>query len=108
MQLASWCLVPADASQEYKDEAYRAYTLVLGPGGMFEQDDMENFNNITKQLKSAAARELEFPYVMGLNQPAESNYPGPGVAIRPYMNDSNFRNLWSTWADYLLAGVHES
>lgn len=108
MQLCSWCLVPKDASQEYKDQAYRAYTLVLGPGGMFEQDDMENFNNITRQLGGTVARDLEFPYVMGLNQSADTDYPGPGVAIQPYMNDSNFRNLWSTWADYLLADGDES
>jgi phenylpropionate dioxygenase-like ring-hydroxylating dioxygenase large terminal subunit len=106
MRLTSWCLVPKDASDEFKEASYRAYTLAFGPGGMFEQDDMENFNNITQQLKGTKVRELDLPYVMGLNQEPVTDYPGPGVVMRPYMNDSNFRNLWRTWASY-VSGARE-
>ncbi|OZD81360.1 3-phenylpropionate dioxygenase [Rhodococcus sp. 05-339-2] len=101
MQMSSWCLVPKGVSEEYREAAYNAYTLAFGPGGMFEQDDMENWNNITQQLKGSVVREMDFPYVSGLKQEPVANYPGPGVALQPYMNDSNFRNLWSTWAKYL-------
>lgn len=101
MQMSSWCLVPKAASDEYKSEVYRAYTLAFGPGGMFEQDDMENWTNITRQLRGSIVRELDFPYVMGLGQQPVAGFPGPGRAYQPYMNDANFRNLWSTWAAYL-------
>ncbi|WP_213571188.1 Rieske 2Fe-2S domain-containing protein [Rhodococcus sp. USK13] len=101
MRMTSWCLVPKSASQEFKEESYRAYTLAFGPGGMFEQDDMENFNNITHQLQGSAIRELDLPYVMGIDQQQVPDYPGPGHVVQPYMNDSNFRNLWSTWASYV-------
>lgn len=104
MRLTSWCLVPKDASDAFKEEAYRAYTLAFGPGGMFEQDDMENFNNITNQLKGSMIRELDLPYLMGLDAEPVPDYPGPGHVVRPYMNDSNFRNLWGTWASYLSGG----
>ncbi|MDX3233913.1 aromatic ring-hydroxylating oxygenase subunit alpha [Streptomyces sp. ME19-01-6] len=102
MRLTSWCLLPKDASPEFKEEAYRAYTLAFGPGGMFEQDDMENFNNITNQLNGSAIREVDLPYVMGMDAEPVTDYPGPGKVVKPYMNDSNFRNLWGTWAAYLL------
>lgn len=107
MRMSSWCLVPKDATPEYKETVYRAYTLAFGPGGMFEQDDMENFNNITRQLQGSVIREMDFPYVMGMEQKPVADYPGPGVAIQPYMNDSNFRNLWSTWASYLAPQSEE-
>ncbi|MFM9695013.1 aromatic ring-hydroxylating oxygenase subunit alpha [Streptomyces europaeiscabiei] len=101
MRLTSWCLMPKDAPKEFKEAAYKAYTLAFGPGGMFEQDDMENFNNITHQLQGSAVRELELPYVMGMDAEQVPDYPGPGKVVKPYMNDSNFRNLWGTWASYV-------
>ncbi|MBN9620536.1 MAG: Rieske 2Fe-2S domain-containing protein, partial [Actinobacteria bacterium] len=33
IEIYSWCLVPKDASDEYKQEAYRAYTLAFGQAG---------------------------------------------------------------------------
>jgi 3-phenylpropionate/trans-cinnamate dioxygenase alpha subunit len=43
MEMWSWCLVPSQASEEYKEAAYKAYTLTFGQAGTFEQDDFENW-----------------------------------------------------------------
>ena len=101
MQMYSWCLVPADASQEYKDAAYRAYTLAFGQAGMFEQDDFDNWSRVTRMAGSPLCRNLSFPYLMGLTRTPLEDFPGPGVVMRPYMTETNFRNLWQTWLEYL-------
>lgn len=101
LRMLSWCLVPRDASQEYKDEAYRAYTLAFGAAGMFEQDDFENWTNVTRQAGSSIVRDLYFPYQMGMDQEPVPDFPGPGVAVRPYVTETGFRNLWGTWLNYL-------
>jgi phenylpropionate dioxygenase-like ring-hydroxylating dioxygenase large terminal subunit len=101
LQMWSWCLVPRDATPEYKEEAYRAYTLAFGQAGTFEQDDFENWTNVTRQAGSWAARDLAFPYLMGLNAEPLPDWPGPGTAVEPYVTDVGFRNLWSTWLRYL-------
>jgi 3-phenylpropionate/trans-cinnamate dioxygenase alpha subunit len=44
---------------------------------------------------------MEFPYVMGLDRPPLEDWPGPGHAVEPYVTDTNFRNLWSTWLRYV-------
>jgi 3-phenylpropionate/trans-cinnamate dioxygenase alpha subunit len=101
MQMLSWCLVPKDAPEAYKAEAYRAYTLAFGHGGMFEQDDFDNWSRVTAMAGNPAAQELSFPYLMGLDQEPIDDFPGPGVAVTPYMTETNFRNMWQTWLEYL-------
>ncbi len=101
MQMLSWCLVPKDAPEEYKREAYRAYTLAFGQAGMFEQDDFDNWSRVTRMAGSSLCRDLSFPYLMGLGREPVVDFPGPGVAVQPYMTETNFRNLWQTWFDYL-------
>ena len=101
MQMLSWCLVPSDASKEYKDAAYRAYTLAFGQAGMFEQDDFDNWSRVTRMASSPLCRDLSFPYFMGLTRAPLDDFPGPGVVMQPYMTETNFRNLWQTWLEYL-------
>ncbi|MGH9064709.1 MAG: aromatic ring-hydroxylating oxygenase subunit alpha [Acidimicrobiales bacterium] len=102
IEMWSWCLVPRDASQGYKDEAYKAYTLTFGQAGMFEQDDFENWSNVTRQARGMVADDLLFPYEMGMDLEPIRDFPGTGVAVRPYVTETNFRNMWRTWLDYLL------
>lgn len=101
MEMYSWCLVPRGADAAYKQEAYRAYTLAFGQAGTFEQDDFENWTKVTRSTESTMVRDVDFPYVMGMESEPDPEFPGPGTAVVPYVNDSNFRNLWSRWGDYL-------
>lgn len=101
IEMYSWCLVPRDADPEYKERAYQAYTLAFGQAGTFEQDDFENWTNLTRQAGSTLARDLEFPYLMGLDLEPLTDWPGPGVAVGRYVTDNNFRNQWATWLSYL-------
>ncbi|GAA1517025.1 aromatic ring-hydroxylating oxygenase subunit alpha [Nocardioides humi] len=102
MEMWSWCLVPAAASDEYKEAAYKAYTLAFGQAGMFEQDDFENWTRLTRVAGSSVAKHLEFPYVMGIEREPLSDFPGPGHVVSPYVTDTNFRGLWGTYTDYML------
>jgi 3-phenylpropionate/trans-cinnamate dioxygenase alpha subunit len=102
-EMYSWCLVPKDAPQEYKDEAYRCYTLAFAQAGTFEQDDLENWARVTRSAKSSIVRDrgVQFPYIMGMESEPDPQFAGPGHVVTPYVNDTNFRNLWSRWSDYL-------
>lgn len=102
IEMYSWCLVPKDAPQQVKDEIYEVYTLAFGQAGVFEQDDFENWTRVTRSAKSTMNRDVEFPYIMGMDSEVDTTFPGPGHVVTPYVNDINFRNLWSRWADYLV------
>lgn len=105
MEMYSWCLVPRSASQQYKNAAYRAYTLAFGQAGTFEQDDFENWTKVTRSAESTIIRDVDFPYVMGMDSIRDPEFPGPGHVVTPYVNDTNFRNLWRRWGDYLADEV---
>lgn len=97
----TWCLVPKSASKEYRDEVYEGHVLGFGPSGLFEQDDSENFIHVTRMAGTPAAEDMEFPLEMGLNAEIEEDFPGPGVCVTPYINDTSFRNFWATYMNYL-------
>jgi 3-phenylpropionate/trans-cinnamate dioxygenase alpha subunit len=103
IQVYCWCVVPKDAPAAYKEEAYGAFTLLLGPGGVFDQDDIDNWRSVTRSAGSSAARQLTFPYDMGQERVPDPSFPGPGIAVSPYVSEVNFVNLWGTWLDYMLA-----
>ncbi|MBY3793746.1 aromatic ring-hydroxylating dioxygenase subunit alpha [Rhodococcus fascians] len=105
MEMYSWCLVPKGASKEYKNAAYRAYTLAFGQAGTFEQDDFENWAKVTRSAASTMVADVDFPYSMGMDSDPDPDFAGPGHVVTPYVNDTNFRNLWSRWGDYLADEV---
>lgn len=99
----SWCLAPKNASKEYREEVHESFMLAFGPAGMFEQDDSENFIHVTRMAGTAAAEDMEFPIEMGWDAEVEADFPGPGVCVTPYINDTSFRNFWATYLNYLSA-----
>jgi 3-phenylpropionate/trans-cinnamate dioxygenase alpha subunit len=101
IQVWSWCLVPRESTPEHREAMYRAYTLCFGQAGTFEQDDFENWTGITRAAGSTLGRQLYFPYEMGLHRDPVADWPGPGVAMTPYLTDNNFRNMWDRWLDYV-------
>jgi PAH dioxygenase large subunit len=47
----SWLLVDKEASPEYRKATYEAYVRTFGPSGVFEQDDLENWEECTRVNK---------------------------------------------------------
>lgn len=105
IEMWTWCLVPVDASDEYKHAAYKAYTLAFGQAGTFEQDDFENWTNVTSRAGSTLARDMDFPYLMDMDGKPLEDWPGPGEAVSPYVSERNFRNEWATWLSYMSETV---
>ena len=73
-----WFLVDQDAPQEVKDLLRHYYMRYSGPGGLTEQDDMENWNYASAASKGVIARRYPYNYQMGMG--AEGTHPDvPGV-----------------------------
>lgn len=59
-------LVDADAPDAVKDTLRKYYMSYSGPGGMTEQDDLENWVSATKASMGAVARRYPYNYQQGL------------------------------------------
>jgi phenylpropionate dioxygenase-like ring-hydroxylating dioxygenase large terminal subunit len=96
-----WFLVDQDAPPEVKDFLRHYYIRYSGPGGLTEQDDMENWNYASAASKGVIARRYPYNYQMGLGY--EGTHPAvPGV-VTVGISEQNQRGFYKRWAECMAA-----
>ena len=88
-----------------KDALASYYEHWYGPGGMTQQDDMENWYNLTIASKGPMARKLPLNYQMRISEPplhGPSTFGLPGLFAQNY-NDENHRRFYRRWAEVMEA-----
>ena len=96
-----WFLVDKDAPQEVKDALRHFYMRYSGPGGMTEQDDMENWGYASAASKGTIARRYPYNYQQRLGR-GDSKGALPGT-IDTHISEENVRCLYDRWADFMDA-----
>lgn len=105
-EVLSWFAVDRNAPEDFKALSYKAYLMCFGSGGMFEQDDVENWVSLTNTAGGSMAKRLLLNGRMGLLEdgsnvvePLDSDeYAGPGSSRIGY-SEYNQRQLLNMWAD---------
>ncbi len=97
-EIWSWCMVEKDASDEFKQASYKAYLISFGASGTLEQDDAENWFNISQVAKGTLSSDLLLNYTMGqkILKPM-SDWPGPGDAYPLDFTEFAQRAFWKKW-----------
>ena len=92
-----WSFVAYDkaASEETKDTHRRQSIKSFGPNGMYEQDDMDNWNQCVAAGKSLIARKYWQNLSMGLGRETHSEV-APGT-IAPSMTEHPQRGFYRWW-----------
>lgn len=103
IEALSWFLVERDAPDGWKEASRRMFVLTFSPSGIFEQDDVENFTDITGNARSLAVRELEFHYGMGVERRPVEGFPGPGTVYESKYSEANARAFYRRWLELMLA-----
>jgi hypothetical protein len=107
-EILSWFAVDKNAPENFKALSYKAYLMCFGSGGMFEQDDVENWVSLTNTAAGSMARRLLLNSRMGMLENDQSvvealspeECSGPGSTRIGY-NEYNQRQLLFRWAEYL-------
>jgi phenylpropionate dioxygenase-like ring-hydroxylating dioxygenase large terminal subunit len=97
IEVWAFTVVDADAPDDIKEE-YRRQTLrTFSAGGVFEQDDGENWVEIQHVLRGYKARSQPFNAEMGLGMAKDDdpNYPGK---ISYVYSEEAARGLYTHWA----------
>jgi len=94
-------LVDADAPDSVKDTLRHYFMTYSGPGGMTEQDDLENWASATKASSGAAARRYPYNYQQGLgfSEPCEQ-LPG-AVWCGETVTEQNQLIWLKRWAEFM-------
>jgi 3-phenylpropionate/trans-cinnamate dioxygenase subunit alpha len=99
-----WAFVYVDkaAPPEVKKAIRLAGARVFGPGGTFEQDDMDNWQGCTQTGRGVVARRYPLTYQMGLGR--EKFDPERGAVTSDYRySESNHRGFYRRWAELMAA-----
>lgn len=107
-EILSWFAVDKNAPEEFKALSYKAYLMCFGSGGMFEQDDVENWVSLTNTAAGSMARRLLLNSRMGMLENGQNvvealspeEYSGPGSTRIGY-SEYNQRELLLRWAEHL-------
>jgi hypothetical protein len=97
-----WYLVDKDMPVEVK-AFLRAYFLrYSGPGGLTEQDDMENWSYATIASKGAMARRLPYNMQQGLGHTVDSESPIRGARYSGgFISESSALVYYGRWQELM-------
>ena len=105
-----WYFVDAGAPYQVKDFLRQYYIRYSGPGGLTEQDDMENWNYAHSASRGTIARRHPYSYEQGLGyEQTNFEYEGlrfPGIVMditEARSSEQNLRNFYKRWAEFMDA-----
>ncbi len=96
--------VDKHAPEEVKRYLRNYYIRYSGPGGMTEQDDMENWNYASAASRGTIARKFPYHYKAGLRLGRLSDEVPGLVTEHPITTEQNPRALYKRWAEFMDAG----
>lgn len=97
-----FALVEADAPEEVKRELSIASAANNGPAGLNEQDDMDNWGQVTYASESYIARRYPAVVSMGLGH-ASRHEEWPGMVSDRYISENNQRAFYERWMEFMNA-----
>lgn len=97
-----FALVPKDAPEPVRNASQNATSQFNGAAGIFEQDDIDNWRQVTEASKSPIARRLLAELSMGLGHSGPSE-EWPGDHSERYISENNQRNFYMRWMEFMNA-----
>ncbi|MGH7052353.1 MAG: aromatic ring-hydroxylating dioxygenase subunit alpha [Stellaceae bacterium] len=102
----AWVFADKAAPPEVKRALRLSGARVFGPGGTFEQDDMDNWQGCTQTGRGVVARRHALNYKMGLGRERFAAEFG-AVASDYRYSESNHRSFYRHWAELMAVGAGE-
>jgi len=96
-----WFLVDKTAPDFVRQWLRRYYMRYAGPGGMTEQDDMENWDYATQASRGVVARRYAYNYQQGLNAEQLSELDRAVHSNHAIAGEVNARAFYRRWAEYV-------
>jgi ethylbenzene dioxygenase alpha subunit len=101
MEVWTWGIVDADVDDETKTRMYRSFQRMFGVSGLVEQDDGDQWQEVSASQRGYITRN-EWSYLgMGLGHEfTDPDLPGE---LRLLISEANARAFYRRWRDLLLA-----
>jgi hypothetical protein len=103
IEVWAWTLVEVDTPPDVRDALRKSTLRTFGSSGVFEQDDAENWAEVTRSLRGARAGETWFNLSLGGGQDQDPEGRAPGVTDT-VLSEAAARSFYGRWARLLEAG----
>ncbi|MDF3282991.1 MULTISPECIES: aromatic ring-hydroxylating dioxygenase subunit alpha [unclassified Gordonia (in: high G+C Gram-positive bacteria)] len=103
-EMWAWTFVPVDAPEELKETMRVDVLRTFSPGGMFEQDDAENWLEEQRILRGRVARQSPLAYTAHLGTERSDVDGYPGRTVPHCYADHGARGMYQHWSD-LMSGA---
>jgi phenylpropionate dioxygenase-like ring-hydroxylating dioxygenase large terminal subunit len=100
-RMYSWFAIDKDASPEYRQSSYETYVRTFGPGGIFDQDDMENWEECTAAAVGPAAKRHSLHHKMGIGRKPDPKWAGPGIGYPDSYGEMTQRAWYGEWLRWM-------
>lgn len=97
-----FALVPRDAPEEIRRVTQNASSQYNGAGGMLEQDDVDNWRQVTDAGLMSIGRKYPANLSMGVGQ-TQDHEQWPGVHARKFISEHNQRQFYLRWQELMNA-----
>lgn len=97
-EMWSWCYVPTDAGRLVEADVLVVYETMLGPAGLLEAEDGENWSAMTAGARSCRTDPRPFYIGMGLGEEhSHADLPGSFGPLWSEHNQRAFYRAWRLW-----------
>jgi len=100
-RMYSWFAIDKAASPEFRKISYETYVRTFGPGGIFDQDDMENWEECTAAAIGPAAKRHTLHHKMGIGRKPDPKWPGPGIGYSDSYGEMTQRAWYGEWLRWM-------
>jgi PAH dioxygenase large subunit len=97
----SWFAIDKAVSDEFRRASYETYVRTFGPSGIFDQDDMENWEECTKANSGPVAHRYTLDHTMGLGRKPDPAWKGPGTAYANSYGEMTQLSWYSEWLSWM-------
>jgi phenylpropionate dioxygenase-like ring-hydroxylating dioxygenase large terminal subunit len=94
---------PKDLPEEARKSSIFTQNHVLGPAGILEQDDGENWSHSTRGAIGTHSKSLPLNIAMGLHQDRVMNDPSGQSRIETVVNEHGQRWTYKSWQEWMTA-----
>jgi len=102
-ELKTWVIMNKAMPNNIKKEITKGVMQTFGPGGSFEMDDGENWENCTHVNRGVVTRQERLHYRCGINRGVEEDPVFPDILFLGQYNDANQRNFYQRWLNMMEA-----
>jgi hypothetical protein len=96
----SWVLMDKETPRDFAKASYEGYVRTFGPSGIFEQDDMENWEECTRVNQGKIAQRHHLHHGMNITVAPDPDFRGPGAAYPGAYGERTqlaFYGEWERW-----------